>query len=503
MTNWSPYQKAIFEANKEPGNLFVNAVAGSGKTTTMVACIEDVPIEQTVLAVAFGRDIKKTLETKLGHLPNVAIMTLNGFGYAACRTAVGRYIKIKESKVRDVMFYDILDKKKELFWKSHRLIIKIISIFKSSMIWQPTLADMLAVMSRFNLDLPKGTKTDQIFDLLEVTYNRCMNKTTVMDFDDQIAMPLYYGWTVPTYDRIFVDEAQDLTPAQIELTKLALKDTERHSFGGIISEEGKAIYVGDSRQAIYQFRGADSKAVENIISSMNCKELPLSICYRCSKAVVRAAQKIVPYIEYHEEACEGTVEVISLDDFKVMAHDGDLVLCRCTAPLVKACLDFIKNGKKATIKGREIGQGIIDFINNVSDGVDHLKDFNDKLCAYVAAQEEKLKFREDALILLNDTYETVICLYERADSVSGILRLICEIFADDVEGVMLMTIHKAKGLESPNVFILAPELMPHKLAATEEALLAEENLIYVAITRAKENLFLVGGNLRILESSSA
>ena len=103
------------------------------------------------------------------------------------------------------------------------------------------------------------------------------------------------------------------------------------------------------------------------------------------------------------------------------------------------------------------------------------------------------------MIALNDTFETIVALYERATDVPSLVRLISKIFADDVEGIMLMTIHKAKGLEETNVFIIAPELIPHKLAVTEEAQLSESNLAYVAITRAKRNLYRVGGELRLLE----
>lgn len=510
--NWSNYQLKVFAFNqRDCGNWFVNAVAGSGKTTVIAKCIEDVPFEHTVLAVAFGTDIKKTLEGKLGHLPNVTVKTLNGFGYGACRAAVKRYINVKKTKVEDTLFYDIFGGKtatkeqKDLYYKSRYLISKIIAIWKADMRWEPTSTDMYEVMERFNLNLPKGTTDAQMYDLALATFKKCMAKTMVMDFDDQIAMPLFHGWQLDSYDRVFVDEAQDLTPAQIELTRRAVKCSQFRKMDStelVTMYVGRAVYVGDPRQAIYQFRGADSNAISNIISTMNCDELPLSICYRCSKAVVRLAQKIVPHIEYHEDSPEGEEAVITVDDFKIKVKEGDLVLSRCTAPLVQACMGFIRDGRKAMIKGREIGQQLIDVIENVADGTTDLESFNDRLCEYVREKEEKLELqkKESALIALNDTFETIVCLYERAKDVPGLVKVILEIFSDDVEGIELMTIHKAKGLEKTNVFIIAPELIPHKLAATEEAQLSEANLAYVAITRAKRNLFRVGREIKLLES---
>jgi len=62
------------------------------------------------------------------------------------------------------------------------------------------------------------------------------------------------------------------------------------------------------------------------------------------------------------------------------------------------------------------------------------------------------------------------------------------VFDSNDEGeIMLSTVHKAKGLEAPNVFILATERMPHPKGGHEE-----NNICYVAITRAQENLFFVG-----------
>jgi DNA helicase II / ATP-dependent DNA helicase PcrA len=63
----------------------------------------------------------------------------------------------------------------------------------------------------------------------------------------------------------------------------------------------------------------------------------------------------------------------------------------------------------------------------------------------------------------------------------------------DKEAVTLMTLHSAKGLEFPNVFIVGMEegLFPHSRAMLDPQELEEERrLCYVGITRAKQKLFL-------------
>ncbi|WDL99770.1 ATP-dependent helicase [Alicyclobacillus sp. ALC3] len=64
------------------------------------------------------------------------------------------------------------------------------------------------------------------------------------------------------------------------------------------------------------------------------------------------------------------------------------------------------------------------------------------------------------------------------------------------DAVQLLTIHRSKGLEYENVFVagLAEGLLPHNKSTTKEAIREETRLAYVAITRAKQNLYLLAAN---------
>jgi DNA helicase-2/ATP-dependent DNA helicase PcrA len=64
--------------------------------------------------------------------------------------------------------------------------------------------------------------------------------------------------------------------------------------------------------------------------------------------------------------------------------------------------------------------------------------------------------------------------------------------------IKLCTIHKSKGLEHNTVYLLNENLIPSKFALTEEALVQEQNIRYVARTRSKENLYLL--NLKDTEN---
>lgn len=84
----------------------------------------------------------------------------------------------------------------------------------------------------------------------------------------------------------------------------------------------------------------------------------------------------------------------------------------------------------------------------------------------------------NSLLILSDKIKTKKKLIEHINSIFGIQN----------DGIMLSTIHKAKGLEADNVYILCRSSMPSKLAVSDWEIEQEKNLIYVAITRPKQKL---------------
>ena len=94
--------------------------------------------------------------------------------------------------------------------------------------------------------------------------------------------------------------------------------------------------------------------------------------------------------------------------------------------------------------------------------------------------------------MLDDKVETIFALADGVDTITGVQNRIEEVFSNDKEGVVFSTVHRAKGLESDNVYILKPELFPHPMAKQDWELQQERNITYVAYTRAKQRLAFVG-----------
>jgi DNA helicase II / ATP-dependent DNA helicase PcrA len=482
----SKYQIAIFEAvQNTTDNLVIDAVAGSGKTTTIVKAAELVPPTYDAIFVAFNKHIATELQSRLPS--NMRACTMNSLGFQIVKQNFGKGVRLDQYKTESVL-KDLLPKRLnpetgdpepdwKMFYGMKGTINRLVSLFKANCYFvMPLYEEIYAICDRQGIDLPEtDERVLELFGYLEQVYKRCLDMKLVIDFDDQIFYPIYFQMDMPSYDLVMVDESQDLNPIQIEL---------------ILRCGKRFVMVGDERQAIYMFRGADPKAMRKLTERSKAKRLPLSICWRCSKAVVREAQKIVPHIEFSNTAPEGQIENISEDDFD--PKDGDYVLCRTTAPLVSACLKLIRQGRKAQVKGRDIGTQLLTFVDQITGKRNYpIKQFVDVFDAHKAEKTIKLSKlrREFELAAFMDRCDTIDAIMEQCESSDQIKQAIARIFSDDTtRGITLCTVHRSKGLETDNVWILRPDLMPHKMATTEDQIEQEMNLMYVAITRAKQNL---------------
>jgi superfamily I DNA/RNA helicase len=359
----------------------------------------------------------------------------------------------------------------------------------------------LAELARYyNVELENDNGTSyrrEVFDLVPRVLERCLDvqRDGKIDFNDMIWLPVVLNLPVCRYDLLLVDEAQDLNRCQQELAKKA---------------GARLIFCGDDRQAIYGFAGADSESMNRLqtdltLTSVGCVELPLTVTRRCGKAIVADAQKIVPDFSAHESNGEGTISYMSFSEeysqsnpcYRTSIRAGDMALCRVNAPLVSQCFKFIREGRKATIQGRDIAQGLITTVNKMrASSVEHLiEKLEDWAQKEIARESVKRNPNEDKIIAVQDRLDCLICFTEGSTTIQDVIRRIEAIFTDDkhAPGIRLSSIHKAKGLEAKRVFFLRPEGAgcPHPMARTPWQQAQEQNLCYVAVTRAIEELVYV------------
>lgn len=473
---YSVYQEALFDYLKnETGSVVIEAVAGAGKSSTIIEACRRLPAEESVLFLAFNVKIVEELKERLPK--NVMCRTFNSAGWSAWTRFVGQRIKIDADKTSNII--------RERFEKSDRdqygsFVNKLVGLAKSTGLNPSSPGkEWFQLQEDHNLILSSGNEYRAI-ELAKKTLNASIkNARQVCDFDDQIYMPYLENIAFDKFNYLFVDELQDTSPIQAKLLKRMLKTN------------GRLVGVGDESQGIYGFRGAGIDSMPLITREFNAKKMPLSISYRCSKAVIREAQKYVPSIESFDQASEGTVEPVNVynaDSFK----EDDAIICRNTAPLVEMAYGLIVRGKKVNFVGRDFGIGLKSLINNMD--ASSIDDLSIKLNAWLERETNNLinKNQESKISALEDKFNCIEVfinhLSENNRSIKSLIKSIDELFTPSSKGITLCTVHKSKGSEWNRVFILRFDLMPSPYAKNEWQKKQEMNLIYVAITRAKSYL---------------
>jgi superfamily I DNA/RNA helicase len=271
---------------------------------------------------------------------------------------------------------------------------------------------------------------------------------------------------------------------------------------------GRLYAVGDPRQSIYGFTGASTDAMDLIAREFNTRELPLTVSYRCATAVVARAQSWVDYIEPAPGAPEGIVrDEVPLHEALANLSPTDAVLCRQTAPLVKVAYALLARGRACRILGKEIGDGLVNLIElQHGKGIEGLLK---KLAIFAEREAAKFTARGDerAAEAVQDRVSCVATIAEALPepqrTIPGLIHRIQTMFQDPEKGeqqrvLTLATQHKAKGKEWDKVLILRPDLNPSKAARQEWQIEQEDNLMYVAATRAKLELtYAVEGDMTL------
>lgn len=261
-------------------------------------------------------------------------------------------------------------------------------------------------------------------------------------------------------------------------------------------------YVADrilTHNCIYSFAGADAESFAKLQNLPNTTTLPLPISYRCPKKVVKLANQFVDTMECREGAPDGEiVHNVSIKDI----HDGDMVLCRTKMPLIKLYMRYLRMGVKSYVRGQDIGLNLLRMVDKTEQIVLNVSLQKDGVFArlYDDLFEERNRLMikrgmdlEDATLsnqIMNkyDSIKALEILAEGLTSARDLHDRIENVFAESADGVCLSTIHKAKGLEANNVYILCKTLMPSRLATQDWEKEQEQNLMYVAYTRAKYKL---------------
>lgn len=465
-------QEAIFDlAVETKDNLIVQALAGAAKTSTLVMIADRMMKKSTsMLFLAFNKSIATEAQERMPSLCNCS--TLNAFGHKAWAQQVGKkYLSVDKKKLYDIMKEKIEEHSKpqqKAFYDGIKELNEAVN-YARNYGWIP---------DGHYEDVGKPVLDDEAFwEGCEYNYSqpdRRLIKVVVLeciaeafrghiDFADQVYMPALFSCRFPQYPLVMVDEAQDLS----ELNHRVLKKIAKK----------RLIAVGDSRQAIYAFRGALSSSMDILKREFDMRELTLTVSFRCSIAVVQEARWHAPQMEYPDWAVEGSV------NFMGTMWDSDhlpascAILCRNNAPLLSLTMKLLQEGRACEFVGRDVMAGLMKNLKSLGKLTDDAQTLKVAVKKWYRVRGQKVKNPNR----VDDEYKCMQIFLAGANNLREAIIAAEKLFSQ-TGPIRLMTGHKSKGLEFETVFILDKHLLRVQDSGQDG------NLLYVMQTRAKDRL---------------
>lgn len=485
----TPEQEAILAEAKTKDSLLIVALAGAAKTTTLCLLAKKLPLVPT-LCCAFNKKIADEMAKRMPS--HITCQTMNSLGHRAWGRKLGKRLTVATDKGYDAvteLMQTLPPEQKKKLGECFSSLLRTLRLAKANgyvpkKFTGPGLGRSLLTLDEFFDSI--ATELDiEPDDEFEFWFHQCLERSIAesfqgkIDFDDQIYMSILFDAPYPKFPIIMVDEAQDLSPLNHEAL--------RKMFGG------RLIAVGDPYQGIYAFRGAIQGSMDILKKEFSCKELYLSVSFRCPIAVVERARSRAPSMEYPEWAKPGLVERVGEWTASTL-EDGDWIICRNNAPLLSTALRLIRAGRGVHLRGFDIGKTLIKVMEKFGD---ESMPQAQVLAAITEWEEAQMaKARNSRHSGIHDRADCLRVFAEFGITLGEATAYAKHLF--EMAGpIELMTGHKAKGLENPRVFHLDSFLIPSKFAlrCAEEGdsskLEQERNLRYVIETRPQDSLFLI------------
>lgn len=480
--NLTSEQLAIINST---GNIRINAVAGSGKTTTLIEYARARPRGSRILYLAFNKSVKLEAARKFSdnNLHNVKVETAHSLAYK--HTVFRHHYKVRPQGYKTNEIAELLglksngEKHGEYIVANH--INKFIAYFCNSeksrvqeLNYLDTIADPKArsfvklaydyIESQTRLLLAKMDKGD-----IEVTHDFYLKKF-------QLSHPQL------DFDYILFDEGQDASAAMLDV---------------FLRQQATKVIVGDTHQQIYGWRFAI-----NSLEKTDFKSYRLSTSFRFAQPVADLAKEALGLKKHigrdQEVSIAGKGESKELKTRAVLGRSNLGLLLKAIGLLSKNKIRHIYfEGNINSYTYADEGASLYDVLN-LYNAKHHL--IKDKLISAMKDIEEL----EDYIEKTGDNQlgMMVEIVKEYGNEIPEIIRSIKEKHVKDGERekaeIIFSTVHRCKGLEYDDVYLvndfITEEKLKQTLAKKEEELISDEklneeiNLLYVAITRTRNRI---------------
>lgn len=230
---WSPYQENIFSfILNGVGNAVVEAVAGSGKTTTIVECTQRIPKGKTSIMLAFNKTIAEELKSR-----GVNARTFHSLTYSPVMNS-RKTNNVETNKLRMIC--------KQIFSSDEAFVYgafltKLVGLARNAGIGclvADTEDAWWEVINHHDLELEneRGNMARAVEMARDLLDESC--RSNFVDFDDMLYLAVKDGILLPKFDYVFVDEAQDTNAVQRAIIRK------------ICHQESRVVFVGDPCQPL-------------------------------------------------------------------------------------------------------------------------------------------------------------------------------------------------------------------------------------------------------------
>lgn len=290
-------QEIVFS---DSGPLLVKASAGSGKTRVLTERIRYVSgqTKRKILAITFTNKAAEEIKERLKDMTGIEKQLFIGTFHSFCKHVLENHGNVIGLSKMPHIFEDESDRL-ELIEKAIQQTPSYSLYYKKqdTKSQQKICYDTLNFVSRIkrklvSVDKELPDQNDEDITLLYTTYQEILISQNAIDFDDLLLLTYRLFIEYPnvsalyrrSYQYICIDEAQDLNNSQYNVL-LALTG----------SEHKNVMMVGDPNQSIFAFNGSSPEFMTNyFVSDFDPRIIEMRENYRSSKAVLRAAEKILP-----------------------------------------------------------------------------------------------------------------------------------------------------------------------------------------------------------------
>jgi DNA helicase-2/ATP-dependent DNA helicase PcrA len=507
MTTPSPEQQAILNVAKTTNDgMLVEALAGTGKTWTLIECIKVLPQASTIV-LAFNTRIADEMTKRLPKIPRgrlVHVKTLHSAGFWIARQ---HFPNIKLDKNESERLIDrSCVKGTSLRVRGAALrLLRVVKDFQYEPVLDADLAYNLGTDYGSFDKLQGGADIQNAVEITQRAYELSVSpEREKIDFCDMTWLPLVLGLQPPSrYKAVLIDEVQDVSPNQFAMVDL------------LLASGGRVIACGDQNQAIYGWRGATPAETWEILKDRyKTRPLPLTTTWRCDQAIVKQANEIVPSLRARPNAGPGEVNSCDKEGLYEAMPDTEgtvFVLSRTNASLLKVALEMWKRGISFNIsQSPEVVWPLKDIVKKIerNPDVERAMSPNMKMAAFKQALgawniTENMKANQAGSSTwaerVEEQFQMLTHCMGYVDRPDAIPDLLDTIFTEDPDNeVLLSTVHKAKGLEANHVFLLRDTFSRYQKRKNEKGEMVlpriseidpeELNIEYVAITRARHVL---------------